>query len=202
MRVFQFIGQTDVMLGKIAAWRHLVTAGAVGGTALLAATGVIGNSRHDHFQSKVVTVEPAGADGVRIREVVDEDFGIANRHGYERIIPTDFGHPTDIEASSPDANADVRVARVPQGDRIRLRDPNTTITGQHRYVLTYTLPNAEVSKGKLSLDVIATLEELSAVPFAVVVRGMALSDPTCNVGRLGDAGGCTLERDGDVYRAT
>src|SRR3954470_6905883 len=184
MRVFPFIGQTDVMLGKIAAWRHLVAAGAVGGTALLAAAGVIGNSRQELFESKVVTVEPSGADGVRIREVVDEDFGNQDRHGYERIIPTDFGEPTDIEASSPDANADIDVVAVAEGDRIRLGDPNTTVTGQHRYVLAYTLPNARLSSGQLALDIIAAGEELKTDRFAVVVRGLALASPTCNVGGL------------------
>src|SRR4051812_2761941 len=190
------------MLGKIAPWRHLVAAGAVGGTALLAATGVIGNSRQEHFESKVVTVEPAGADGVRIREVVDEDFGNENRRGYQRIIPTDFGEPTDIQAESPDANADIDVTAVPEGDRIRLGDPITTITGQHRYILAYTLPNARLSSGKLALDIIGTEEELRTDKFQVVVRGLQLSDPTCNVGAFGDVGGCKLERDGDVYRAT
>ena len=53
----------------------------------------------ERFESKVVTVQPVGADGVRIREVVDEDFGGEDRHGYERIIHTDFGRPIDIEAS-------------------------------------------------------------------------------------------------------
>ena len=64
------------MLGKIGAWRHVVVASSIGGTALLAAMGVIGRGDSgERFESKVVTVEPAGADGVRIREVVDQDFG-------------------------------------------------------------------------------------------------------------------------------
>ena len=97
------------MLGNLGVWRHVVAAGAIGGTALLAATGVIGSKDDERFDSKVVTVEPAGDDGVRIREVVDQDFGGNDHHGYERIVTTDFGDPIDIEASSPDANADVDV---------------------------------------------------------------------------------------------
>ncbi|MEY2522553.1 MAG: hypothetical protein QOJ66_1118, partial [Ilumatobacteraceae bacterium] len=63
------------MLGRIGLWRHVVAGVAVLGTALLAATGVIGRGDHgERFESKVVTVQPDGADGVRIREVVDEDF--------------------------------------------------------------------------------------------------------------------------------
>ena len=190
------------MLGKIGAWRHVVVASSIGGTALLAATGVIGRGDFgERFESKVVTVEPAGDDGVRIREVVDQDFGTNNRHGYERKIPIDFGNPTDIEASSPDANADTDVTSFGGFDRIRLGDVDTTFTGQHRYVLAYTLPAAQLSTGQLALDIIGTDETLETGRFEVVVKGLELDDPKCSVGATGTSGGCTLERDGDVYRA-
>ena len=190
------------MLGKIGVWRHVVALGAIGGTAVLAATGVIGSGTHDErFDSKVVSVQPHGTDGLRIREVVDEDFGSKNRHGYQRVIPIDFGEPTDIEASSPDADATVNLDSVADGLRIRLGDPNKTFSGQHRYFLAYTLPNAQLSAGELALDVIGTDETLETTRFEVVVAGMALLDPTCNVGVAGTIGGCKLALDGDVYRA-
>ena len=193
------------MLGRFGLWRHLVAASAIGGTALLAAIGVIGRGNIDErFESKVVTVTPAGGDGLRLREVVDEDFGTKDRHGYERIIPTDFGSPIDIEASSPDANADVDVTRVATGERIRLGDPNTTYTGQHRYILAYTLPDALVSTGRLALDIIGDRrkpEEFETGRFEVVVAGLDLIDLKCSIGGQGTSGGCTLRRDGDVYRA-
>ena len=190
------------MLGKLGLWRHLVAASAIGGTALLAAIGVIGRGNADErFESKVVTVTPAGGDGLRLREVVDEDFGTKDRHGYERIIPIDFGHPSDIEASSPDANADIDVTPVATGDRIRLGEASTTFTGQHRYILAYTLPDALVSTGQLALDIIGTDETFETGRFEVVVAGLDLIGPTCNVGGQGTSGGCTLKRDGDVYRA-
>ncbi len=189
------------MLGKIGVWRHVVALGAVGGTALLAATGVIGQDAGERFDSKVVTVTPTSGDGVGIREVVDEDFGSNDRHGYQRIVPTDFGEPTDIEASSADANADVHVDSVGAGIRIRLGDPNRTISGQHRYTLSYTLPSARLSTGQLALDIIGTDEPLETGRFEVIVTGLALANPTCNVGKGGTSGGCTLARDGDLYRA-
>jgi hypothetical protein len=193
------------MLGRIGLWRHVVAGVAVLGTALLAATGVIGRGDHgERFESKVVTVQPDGADGVRIREVVDEDFAGHTHHGYERIIPTDFGRPINIEASSPDANADVTVEAVETGDRIRLGDPGTTYSGQHRYVLSYTLPDARLSTGELALDIIGDPrkpEEFETVRFEVVVTGLQLENPTCNAGAAGTSGGCTLARDGLVYRA-
>ena len=48
---------------------------------------------------------------MRIREVIDQDFGDADRHGYEQTIDDDFGVPIDITAESPDANADVTSPR-------------------------------------------------------------------------------------------
>ncbi|MEP7113152.1 MAG: hypothetical protein ABI862_07790, partial [Ilumatobacteraceae bacterium] len=192
------------MLGKIGVWRHVIAAGSVGGIALLAAIGIIGRGGMERFESKVVTVEPAGDDGIRIREVVDQDFGGKRRRGYERIVNTTFGAPIDIEASSPDANADIGVTRVPTGDRIRLGDPDKTYTGQHRYVLSYTLPNAQLSIGELALNIIGDRrkpEELETLRFEVVVTGLELTNVRCNAGEDRAVGGCTLERDGDVYRA-
>ncbi len=193
------------MLGKIGVWRHAVAASAIGGTALLAAIGVIGREDNgERFESKVVTVQPSGDDGVRIREVVDQDFANKNRHGYERIVRTDFGNPIDIEASSPDADADIEVASVATGDRIRLGDPNSTISGQHRYILSYTLPDARLSTGQLALNIIGDPrqpEELQTDRFEVVVVGFDLDNPLCNAGQDGASGGCTLARDGDVFRA-
>ena len=104
---------------------------------------------------------PAGGDGLRIREVVDIDFGSDERRGYQRLIPNDFGVPVDVDGLSPDAPDDVSV--VPEGDetRIRVGDPAVTNTGQHRYVLTYTLPDARLSTGELALDIIGNDETLA-----------------------------------------
>jgi hypothetical protein len=168
----------------------------------LALAGVVGEERQEErFESKQVTITPTGDDGLTIREVVDQDFGDAERRGYQRIIPNDFGVPTDVTATSPDAPADVSVESGPRNTRIRVGDPAVSLTGQHRYVLTYTLPDARLSSGELALDVIGTDETLTTDRFEVVVTGLQLDDPLCNVGAAGAAGGCTLEADGPVYRA-
>ncbi|MCU1502986.1 MAG: hypothetical protein JWM12_2340 [Ilumatobacteraceae bacterium] len=190
------------MLGKIPRWRHVVVLVTVLVCSVLAFAGIIGaGNRDERFDAKYVTVQPAGADGVRITEVVDEDFGAQDRHGYQRIIPNDFGVPTDITASSPDANADVTTSTQFGQTTIRLGDPAATISGQHRYVLAYTLPDARLSTGQLALDIIGTDETLETLRFTVVVDGMQLVDPTCNVGSFNTSGGCTLAPDGDDFRA-
>jgi uncharacterized membrane protein YgcG len=194
------------MLGKLGIWRHLLVLVSIAGCAALALFGIIGGgNRDERFEAKQITVTPGGGDGVRIREVVDQDFGSERRHGYQRIIPNDFGEPTDITASSPNANADISTAavydsHVVASTRIRLGDPNTTYTGQHRYVLTYTLPAANLSSHQLALDIIGTDETLETGRFEVIVSGFTLTDPTCNVGSLDAVGGCTLVPEGSDYR--
>jgi uncharacterized membrane protein YgcG len=191
-------------LGAFGMWRHGVVAATVLAGSGLVLAGVIGDSDRDlpeRFEAKQVLVTPAGEDGVRIREVVDQDFGSKDRHGYERTIPNDFGVPTEVTASSPDAPDDLDVDDLGAETRIRIGDPDTTVSGQHRYVLTYTLPDALVTTGRLALDIIGTDEELETGRFEVVVAGMELIEPQCSVGTTGTSGGCELRRDSDVYRA-
>jgi uncharacterized membrane protein YgcG len=183
--------------------RHAtVAAGALVGP-VLALAGVLGGGSHpERFDAKQVLITPAGADGVRVREVVDQDFGtVADRHGYERLIPNDFGVPIDVEASSPDAPDSLSVDSFGFETRIRVGDADTVVEGQHRYVLSYTLPDARISQGELAVDVIGNLEELETGRMEVVISGFDLAQARCNVGGFGDSGGCSFERDGEVYRA-
>jgi uncharacterized membrane protein YgcG len=190
-------------LGRFRWWRHAAAGVVVIGLSGLALAGLVGGERQteERFEAKQVTVTPAGDDGVTIREVVDQDFGTHDRHGYQRIIPNDFGEPIDVRASSPDAPADVSVEQVGGATRIRVGDPDVTVGGQHRYVLTYTLPDARISSGMLALDIIGTEETVATGRFEVVVTGLQLDGARCHVGAFGAVGGCTLAPDGGVYRA-
>ena len=188
------------MLHQVTRWRHAVVGIAIITMSLLAGFRVIGAGdeavfRPEHFDAKQVTVWPQGADGVRIREVVDIDFGINERRGYQRIVPNDFGEPTDVTASTPSANDDLSTVRLGGRTRIRIGDPNVTFTGRHRYVLEYTLPAAQLSSGRLALDIIGTDETFATDHFEVVLTGFDLTDTTCDTGAHGTFGGCSLERD-------
>lgn len=185
------------MIGRVSRVRHVVVGAAIGGTTLLAATGVIGGGRHpERFDAKTVVVQPVGS-GLRITEHVDIDFGDERRRGYERIVPNDFGVPVDVVASSPDAIGTVSTADVGGATRIRVGDPDTTFTGQHRYELSYTLPNPQLETLGLDLDLV--LPPGGIYPgddetgrFEVIVTGFELLDPFCDVGRIGGEGGCEL----------
>ena len=170
------------------------------GPVLVLAGLMGGGTYEERFDAKQVVVSPEGADGVRIRETVDQDFGTNDRHGYERIIPNDFGAATDVVAFSKTAPDQVSVDNQGFDTRIRIGDPDTTIDGQHRYELSYTLPAARISTGRLELDIIGADEAFETGLFEVVLTGFELQNTQCNVGPLNAVGGCELVRDGDVYR--
>ena len=188
-------------LGRLSRARHAAVGLTVVGVAAAGFFGLVGEDHGERFDAKQVVVARAGANSLRVREVVDQDFGRADRRGYQRIIPNDFGVPTEVSASSPDAPDDVAVEQLGADTRIRIGDPAVTVSGQHRYELAYTYPDAHLTEGELALDVIGTAEELPTERFEVVVTGFELADPRCNVGAAGAEGGCQLVRDGDVYRA-
>lgn len=189
-------------LRKLSILRHAAVGGSVLGIGVLGAAGVLGGGAHpERYEGWQVVVAPAGDDGVRIREIYDQDFGTHDRHGHQRIVPDDYGTPTDIEVSSPDAPDDLNVDSVPAGTRIRIGDPDTTISGQHRYVLEYTLPDARLARGLLALDLIER-HEFDVGSVEIVVTGFALADARCFVGAQGSTDPCPLAADGDVYRST
>ncbi|MFM7687451.1 MAG: DUF2207 family protein [Actinomycetota bacterium] len=189
------------MLDPVGKMRHVLVGASVLAAPALVGLGVLGGGVHpERFEAKQVVVTPAG-DGVRIREVVDHDFGHSARHGYERVIPNDFGAATDVVASSPDAPGELSVVDEGSQTRIRIGDPSVTVDGQHRYVLEYTLPMARLTSGQLALDIIGTDETLETGRFEVVLSGFDLGDPTCNVGSFGTSGGCTLVEGDGLYRA-
>lgn len=193
-------------LAQIKPWQHAIVGATALGASVAGYAGLFSRPpATESFDAKTVVVTPEGTNGVRIVEYVDQDFGRNDRHGYQRIIPTDFGEPTDVTASSPDAPDQVSAATVGSNTFIRIGDPNSTVSGQHRYELSYTLPDAQLSTNRLAVDIIGNAETLETKRFEVLVTGMTLQDPTCNVGSLGTVGGCTLVAEqvgaATVYRA-
>lgn len=189
------------MLRRIPLWRHAIVGLVIVAMALLAGFRVIGAGadsaiRPEQFDAKQVTVAPDGADGLRIREVVDIDFGSSARRGYQRIVRNDFGVPADVTAASPDANAEVNVVISGTETRIRIGDPAVTFTGRHRYVLEYTLADAGVATGQFLLDVIGNDETLETGRFDVVLTGFDEPDTSCDTGAYGALGGCEFVVDG------
>ena len=136
------------MLGKVSKVRHAVVGIAIAGTSALAGLGVVGaGSQAERFDAKLIVVEPRSGDTIRVTEYVDQDFGHHARHGYERLIPNDFGAADRRRRQLPRrAGSSSACATRARTTRIRIGDPDTTIKGQHRYELSYTYPEAMLSE--------------------------------------------------------
>jgi uncharacterized membrane protein YgcG len=166
----------------------------------LALGGLIGeDQRPERIEQLQVVVSAAGEQGVRITETIDQDFGTADRHGPELIVPNDFGVPTQVTASSPDAPDQVQVAPAPYdaplaGTRIRVGEAETTISGQHRYTISYVLPAARFAAPTFSLDAVGAFSEIPIEQVTVVFSGIELDDPACTTGSQGSDEPCTFER--------
>jgi predicted membrane protein DUF2207 len=97
-----------------------------------------------------VTIQPDGV--THVREVIAYDFGTSQRHGIYRDIldrlPANGGHVQEfpirnITVSSPDgAPSQTAVTQNDHELMIRIGDPDQTITGRHRYVLSYDIARA------------------------------------------------------------
>lgn len=95
--------------------------------------------------SSDITIEPTGK--VSVIEVVDVDFGSTPKHGIYRDLPyvytDDSGQKTytkieDITVMQDGSPAQVDTTRNSANIRIRVGDPNITVTGTHEYQIQYT----------------------------------------------------------------
>ena len=137
------------MLRKVRPWHHVVVGLVIALMTLLA--GCPGDrcrrrcaaSDRERFDAKQVTVWPEGDNGVHVREIVDIDFGSTERHGYQRIIPNDFGDPQSVDGRSTEAErrrctSSTSATTPGSGSATR----TSAYTGRHRYELDYVLPDA------------------------------------------------------------
>lgn len=182
--------------GRMSVLRRLipaiVLAALLGGAA---AIGLVGSpNRPERFDAKTIVYAPSADGALRVTETVDIDFGTAQRRGYERVLRTDLGVPTDITAESATMSNRLNLFEDPGVLTIRIGDPDVTASGRHRFVLGYTLPGAS-PEGAFDLSVIDPGEVFETGRFTVVLDGFRLDDPLCSVGDWGEVGGCALTVD-------
>ncbi len=127
------------------------------------------------------------ADGhATVDEVIDYDFGAGSeRHGIYRIVPG-LTESSRVTVSSPDAPDQVQIT----GGNIRIGDPNVTVSGSHRYQISYGLDTLTAG-GRLAWNIVGTEwdVELESVE-AHVISARELSDVSCDQGAFGTEGGC------------
>ena len=96
-----------------------------------------------------IDVTVNGDGSALFREVIEYDFGPNARHGIERVLPTLMGRDDTNDRSYPltvvsvtavGASAQYAVTDIGGGrTRIRIGDPQRTVTGSHVYTITYRL---------------------------------------------------------------
>jgi len=129
----------------------VVLAAALAVTALWGSPALAQTSEVIH--SYDVAIEIRADDSIRVTEVIAYDFGSSPHHGIFRDVPTreayddryDRVFPLHVESveATGGASADYQVSQEPGGiTRIKIGDPDETITGAHTYTIVYTVEAA------------------------------------------------------------
>ncbi len=137
-------------------------------------------------------------EAVHVLERIDYDFGSQERHGIYREIPG-LAPDAAIEVESQTAPDQVEVTpetiEGEDGVRVRIGDPNTTISGRHRYRIQYE-HSALMQDGRFSWDAVGTGWSVPIDDVQVhVVAPFGLFSVTCSVGAARTSGGCEVTED-------
>lgn len=126
---------------------------AVVAATVLGAGVPVSAQTSEAIRSYDVRIDIRADDSIRITEVIEYDFGSAQRHGIFRDVPTrqsyddryDRVFPLHVESVSATggASADYDVSDEPGGiTRIKIGDPEATTSGVHTYTIVYTIDAA------------------------------------------------------------
>src|SRR3954452_12693239 len=165
------------------------------GVVVAIVTFVVAWQSSDERVSRLWVGARIGEDGsAQIVEVVDYDFGANDRHGILRDVPG-LRTSAPVQVHSVDAPDDVTVTTTGT-PRIRIGNPARTVTGQHRYVLTYTLDGVAPA-GELAWDPVGTGWEVPIEEAEVhVTAPTALDGGRCVVGAVGATDACAVRQTG------
>ena len=176
----------------------VIAFGALVGTA---ATG-IGGAISDHERIPQMWVGAAlHDDGTSsLIEVIDYDTGTASeRHGIVRRIPG-LTVETPVKVESLDAPAGIATKTAfffdggEPGIEMNIGDADTTISGRHRYKITYSSDDL-IDGRTLRWDAIGSGWELDIDYVTVhVVAPWQFTDPTCQIGRAGSTDTCAISQ--------
>lgn len=156
----------------------------------------VGDQRITSYDVVAIVREDRTVD---VREVIDWDFGGEERRGIFRTIPSSGGTPEGIEVTSPSAPATFAVTTTGGDTEIRIGEESRTITGRHRYVISYTLP-ATVVDDRFALDAVGDQWPVRSEHVTVTVLGAELAATECFTGPYGSTDVCPIDAVGGSYR--
>src|SRR4051812_47185834 len=122
----------------------------------LSGRAAAGDAGTEGIRSYDVTLDVRSDGSLRVAETIVYDFGGNSRHGIERDIDTeqafDGSHNrrfpvSEVEVSSPTAPDHAEVTESGGETRLRIGDPDRTVTGRHTYRISYLVGAATTRSG-------------------------------------------------------
>lgn len=170
----------------------VIAAGVVTGLMTLAAMAISDGERIDGYWA---SAEVGGTTPADIVEVIDYDFGVSDRHGIFRDVPG-LASGAPVQVSSPSA-PDQFIIQPGADTRIRIGDPNRTISGRHRYEIRYPIGVVFAGAGStdaVSWNAVGTEWEVGMRNVELhLVSDRSISDPRCSVGVAGSWDECAVD---------
>ena len=172
--------------------------GLIAGGSLLAGAaafigGVAGNTERIERYWTTAAVDATGS--AEVVEVIDYNFGTStDRHGIIREIPG-MDVDGDVRVSSPTAPDQVSVTPWGDGVSVRVGDPNSTVSGEHRYQIDYQLPGVrrgdtvdweavgdgwDVGMGEVEIHLVTPFE----LDEAICIEGTRRSTDSCDIRQI------------------
>jgi len=166
--------------------------------ALIGVAAIIGSAIGDSERVASIWVDAElSSDGtLSVSEVIDYDFGLQSRHGIYRDVD-DLDPEAAIAVESPTAPDQFVVFDQSFGTELRVRirvgDPNSTISGRHRYRVDFPLENL-ARADDLAWDAVGTEWAVGIERAEVLLRSeRALSEVDCLTGPGGSWDNCETE---------
>lgn len=138
----------------------------------------------------VATFDSPG--NAHVVETIDYRFP-NERHGIYRVIPdVPYMDQNQITVTS-DTYDDTWIIPEGNGVRVRIGDPSHTISGNHRYTISYPLRSTNLGNGKFGWNGVGTTWDVPIEHAELdLVAPWKWNDPTCSVGTTGSVGGCAV----------
>jgi hypothetical protein len=148
-----------------------------------------------------IAVESTGS--IFVTEVIDYDFGAAERHGIFRTIPVRFRyndrfdrvHRVEVLSVKGSLNTPDQFEEEREGDELRIRigDPDRTITGRHTYAIVYRVEgalNGFSDHNELYWNAIGTEWDVPIDNATVRVTSLGITEVACFAGPFGSSLPC------------
>jgi hypothetical protein len=169
-----------------------------------------------HRYDVSVTIQTNG--DLRVVESIDYDFGDSEHHGIFRDIPVRLRYDDtsdriyrlqvlSVEASPPGTPSQYSVEGMGGSERVKIGDPDRTITGRHVYTIAYRVEGAlngfeehdELYWNAIGADWSVPIDRATAK----VVAPVAITDAVCFSGPQGSAFPCdNIATEGPIATAT